>query len=181
MDIKMIALDMDGTLLNSDSKISVRNLDILIKLQEKGIRVVLASGRNYHKLEDYGKQLKMDRFDGYYIEVNGMAIKPAFNSERRIIERLKLADAKRIYKFIEKQSIEFQFLMDMHVYIRIPESMLQRKIDYRIENNIASNVPWRASTVAPTLNINSGYPVTIYVKDDDILKEDLNKVCLAGN
>ena len=39
-DIKLIALDLDGTLLTSDKKISDRNLAALKAAQDKGVKVV---------------------------------------------------------------------------------------------------------------------------------------------
>lgn len=43
--IKMIAFDLDGTLLNRDREVSRRNAEALRQAQEEGIAVVLASGR----------------------------------------------------------------------------------------------------------------------------------------
>lgn len=43
--IKLIALDLDGTLLNSEKKISPRNLAAIRAAQEKGVKVVLTTGR----------------------------------------------------------------------------------------------------------------------------------------
>lgn len=43
--MKMIAVDLDGTLLNSESKISKENIDAIKKAREHGIEVVVATGR----------------------------------------------------------------------------------------------------------------------------------------
>ena len=45
MKYKLIVLDLDGTLTNSKKEISSRNRETLIRIQEQGIRLVLASGR----------------------------------------------------------------------------------------------------------------------------------------
>ncbi|WP_108668791.1 Cof-type HAD-IIB family hydrolase [Peribacillus acanthi] len=45
--IKCIAIDMDGTLLNSKQKISAENKEAILKAQEQGIEVVVATGRSY--------------------------------------------------------------------------------------------------------------------------------------
>jgi Cof subfamily protein (haloacid dehalogenase superfamily) len=45
--IKSIAIDMDGTLLNNDHLISHENTQAILKAQEKGIKVVIATGRSY--------------------------------------------------------------------------------------------------------------------------------------
>uniref|UniRef100_UPI00112F5A1B HAD-IIB family hydrolase n=2 Tax=Gammaproteobacteria TaxID=1236 RepID=UPI00112F5A1B len=42
---KLIALDMDGTLLNSQKQISPRTKQAIAKAREQGIKIVLASGR----------------------------------------------------------------------------------------------------------------------------------------
>lgn len=44
MKYKLIVLDLDGTLTNSKKEISSRNRETLIRIQEQGIRLVLASG-----------------------------------------------------------------------------------------------------------------------------------------
>lgn len=53
MDLKAIVLDIDGTLLNDQKEISPRTRDSLLKAQEAGIKVVLASGRPISALERF--------------------------------------------------------------------------------------------------------------------------------
>ena len=43
MKYKLIVLDLDGTLTNSKKEISSRNRETLIRIQEQGIRLVLAT------------------------------------------------------------------------------------------------------------------------------------------
>lgn len=45
MKLKLIALDIDGTLTNDEKKITADTLSTLLKFQEQGIRVMLASAR----------------------------------------------------------------------------------------------------------------------------------------
>ena len=45
MKYKLLVLDVDGTLLNDAKEISKRTLASLLKVQQMGIRVALASGR----------------------------------------------------------------------------------------------------------------------------------------
>ena len=45
MTLKLIALDIDGTLTNDEKKITADTLSTLLKFQEQGIRVMLASAR----------------------------------------------------------------------------------------------------------------------------------------
>ncbi|RFU69156.1 HAD family phosphatase [Peribacillus saganii] len=45
--IKAIAIDMDGTLLNKNQKVSKENREAIIAAQNKGVEVVIATGRSY--------------------------------------------------------------------------------------------------------------------------------------
>ena len=45
MTVKLIALDMDGTTLNNEGKISGRNRKTLEKAAAKGVNIVIATGR----------------------------------------------------------------------------------------------------------------------------------------
>ncbi|NFV14210.1 Cof-type HAD-IIB family hydrolase [Clostridium sp. FAM 1755] len=45
MNYQLIALDMDGTLLNDEKKITQKTLSYIKKAKEKGVRVVISSGR----------------------------------------------------------------------------------------------------------------------------------------
>ena len=50
--IKVIASDMDGTLLNSEHTISKRTYDIIQKVQRAGIRFMIATGRDFPSASD---------------------------------------------------------------------------------------------------------------------------------
>lgn len=68
---KIIALDLDGTLTRSDKKISPHTREVLIEAQEKGTKVVLASGRPTNGMSFLADELKMDRFGGTVLAFNG--------------------------------------------------------------------------------------------------------------
>lgn len=72
--MKLIFCDMDGSLLNRRSKISPRTLEALIKLEEKGIGVILSSGRHINSLKKYGDMLHFEKYpmSGYSCN-NGQA------------------------------------------------------------------------------------------------------------
>jgi Cof subfamily protein (haloacid dehalogenase superfamily) len=71
MKYKMLVIDMDDTLLTDDHKISQENKEMLLKAQEKGVYVILASGRPTPAMTAYAKELKMD---SYMISYNGAVI-----------------------------------------------------------------------------------------------------------
>ena len=51
--IKLIACDMDGTLLNSKSQISPKTLESLNKASENGIEIVICTGRTSKEITQY--------------------------------------------------------------------------------------------------------------------------------
>ena len=76
LDPKLVAFDMDDTLLNKDLEIGEKTAASIRKLAEKGIYVVLASGRTKGALEKYVKFLGIENFEtGHFIvTLNGARI-----------------------------------------------------------------------------------------------------------
>lgn len=60
MNVKAIVLDIDGTLLNDEKKLTEKTREALINAQQKGIKVVLASGRPTPGMLKYVEELQMD-------------------------------------------------------------------------------------------------------------------------
>lgn len=52
---KLIAIDLDGTLLNKDKEITVENLNVINKLINKGYEIVIATGRRYYSAKELTK------------------------------------------------------------------------------------------------------------------------------
>ncbi|MCM3706091.1 MULTISPECIES: Cof-type HAD-IIB family hydrolase [Bacillaceae] len=69
--IKLIALDMDGTLLNSKGEIPEENRAAIKEAKEKGIEVILSTGRSRLTAGDHADSLKLN---SYLITVNGSEI-----------------------------------------------------------------------------------------------------------
>lgn len=57
MEIKAIALDLDGTLLTSDKKISDINRDVLKQLENRGVKVFIVTGRTYISAKPFAEYL----------------------------------------------------------------------------------------------------------------------------
>ncbi len=58
--MEAIVLDLDGTLLTSKEKISERTREILYKFIEKGIKIIIATGRTYTSLKPYRDMLGLE-------------------------------------------------------------------------------------------------------------------------
>ncbi|EJX10581.1 haloacid dehalogenase-like hydrolase [gut metagenome] len=68
---RLLVLDLDGTLTNSKKEITPRNLKALIRLQQNGTRLVLASGRPTYGIAPLADQLEMREYSGYILSYNG--------------------------------------------------------------------------------------------------------------
>ena len=94
MSYKWIVMDMDGTLTNSEKKISERTKLALIQAQQKGAKLVLASGRPTPGLYKEAYELEMDRYGGILMSFNGARV-IEFPSEKVLYNHVVPAKCKR--------------------------------------------------------------------------------------
>jgi Cof subfamily protein (haloacid dehalogenase superfamily) len=71
MEYKLVVLDVDGTLLNEDKKITPRTKTALLKIQQLGVHIVLASGRPTYGVTPLARELALDKNGGYILSYNG--------------------------------------------------------------------------------------------------------------
>lgn len=67
----MIVLDLDGTLTNEKKEITSFTKKTLMEYQQRGGRIVLASGRPSYGIEPIAEELELDRYGGYMMSYNG--------------------------------------------------------------------------------------------------------------
>ena len=71
MKYKIIVLDLDGTLTNTKKEITPHTLEVLLRAQEKGIKIVLASGRPTYGIVPLAEKLQLSKYEGYILAYNG--------------------------------------------------------------------------------------------------------------
>lgn len=69
--IKYLALDLDGTLTNSEKQITPRTWQAVMQAQERGVRVIISSGRPLQGVRFIAEELQLQRYGGYVIAYNG--------------------------------------------------------------------------------------------------------------
>lgn len=74
MKYKILVLDIDGTVTNSKKEVTDKTLESIIKLQEAGCKVVLASGRPTPGILPVAKTLKLSEYGGFILSFNGAKI-----------------------------------------------------------------------------------------------------------
>lgn len=114
--IKMIALDLDNTLLNSDKEISTRNAAVLKQLHEQGIRVVLCTGRPINAIWPYIEQLGLTKPDDYTITFNGGLVINNASREHLFELGMEKTDLMPLFEYIKAEKIPLNVLDFERVY-----------------------------------------------------------------
>lgn len=74
MAYEMLVLDIDGTLTNSEKKISEVTKRAIFETQERGHKVILASGRPTPGIMPIAKELRMTEYSGFILSFNGAKV-----------------------------------------------------------------------------------------------------------
>ncbi|WP_244833313.1 Cof-type HAD-IIB family hydrolase [Clostridium sp. BJN0001] len=102
---KILALDMDGTLLTGKKIITENTKKALKNLEKKGVKIVLASGRPVEGLRKYLEELNLIKDDDYVLSYNGALVQNAKTHEILSKIVLKGSDLKRIYEVSKKLNV----------------------------------------------------------------------------
>lgn len=94
---KLIALDMDGTLLREDKTISATTKKAIDRAREKGVKVVLASGRPLDGLKSYLAELDLIGEEEYVLSFNGALVQNTKTKEIIAKTALDGRDVKYLY------------------------------------------------------------------------------------
>lgn len=113
---KIIAVDIDGTLLDSSKNLSDRTRESLIKAQKKGHIVVIASGRDPKGVEKYAKALKLDEFNGLISNYNGCQVSN-FKTKKVLVNHLLDYNILKDYiEFSKNLKADYIFYIDNKIH-----------------------------------------------------------------
>ncbi|RPF54844.1 Cof-type HAD-IIB family hydrolase [Abyssicoccus albus] len=123
--VKLIAIDMDGTLLNTSHEVSKRNVDAINGALEQGVYVTIATGRAYQEALD---AIKGESLELPLICLNGAEMR---NKKHEITVQQNLEDEqiKLISEILQSEDIYYQVYTDQKIYILDKERELQIYID----------------------------------------------------
>lgn len=111
MTYKMIVLDLDDTLLMEDHTISPLTKRTLIKAQEEGIYVVLASGRPTYAMRELANELELHQFGSYIVSFNGGKVTNCKTNATIFSSTVRSKDVKDLYDISKKESVH------IHTYV----------------------------------------------------------------
>ena len=116
MSIKLIGIDLDGTLLNSQHLVTDRVRESIRYAQDKGVQIVLASGRPFSGMFPILRDLKISNEKNYVITNNGSMIRDISTGEVLHQNALSFEDYLHIEKLASSLSIAMHVVSDRFVY-----------------------------------------------------------------
>lgn len=99
---RIIALDLDGTLTNHDKVVTPKTRNALLKAQDEGVVIVLASGRPTYGIEPVAECLELDKRGGYILSYNGGKIVNAKTKEELFTQFLPDGVIPIIYQYAKE-------------------------------------------------------------------------------
>ncbi|MBP5320248.1 MAG: HAD family phosphatase [Kiritimatiellae bacterium] len=124
-DIRIIALDLDGTLLDSDKRLSEVNRAALEAAARKGIAIVPTTGRFFGGMPEAVRDLPFVR---YAITINGAQVYDRQTDTAMIREEMPLATALAIMRYLDGFDVIYDCYQDN--WGRMTAAMQEKAADY---------------------------------------------------
>ena len=125
---KFVAIDLDGTLLNSYGEVTEDTKNALLRAKEQGVEIVLASGRPISSTKTLAVELGVDN---YIISGNGSAVYDVKNDEIIYDRFLTKEQVFKIVDVCEENSIFYNIYTEEEV---IAKSLNYNVLFYHKEN-----------------------------------------------
>ena len=134
---KLIALDIDGTLLNSEKKVTQEVFDAIQSAKEKGVKVVLSTGRPLPGVQSLLKELKLNDEENYVVTFNGGLVQEITSQD--VISNIEMSheDFDYIYNELAKKH-------DIKIHINTPNSLVvpyKEVPKYSVHESKLNNIP----------------------------------------
>lgn len=119
--IKLIAIDLDGTLLNSKKEVTSRNKQTLARAKAQGVKVVICTGRPLRAIRPYLDELSLKDAGDYSITFNGGLVQK--NETGEIIEKaaMQLADVHELIAVAEGLNLPLDIVSE-EIVLSLPTS-----------------------------------------------------------
>jgi hypothetical protein len=96
---KLIACDLDETLLSLDNTVSQKNVEAIQRADELGVKFVLATGRGYATVQETLKEIGLhNKANEYVISFNGGAVTENKDNEILQLEGISFEFASEMYQ-----------------------------------------------------------------------------------
>lgn len=182
--IRLIALDIDGTLTNDQKKITPVTLESLMSAQREGVRLVLASARPAPGLFAVCDELHMREYGGILMSYNGGRIVDAVTNTTLYQQGIDTEIMRNILRFLEKLPVTPILDDGDRFYVTDKNGY---KVEYECRNNqmTCEEIPNLADFISfsPSKLLIAVKPEEIYAIQEQIaafLPDDLTVVRTAA-
>ena len=135
--IKLIALDLDGTLTNDDKIITPHTIDALMQVQSHGVRLCLASGRPPYGMRPLAQQLRMQDHGGLLLCYNGGHVEDCSTGEVLVEHKLPADSIARLKALQDETGFTLMTYYGEHIYTECPDDQY---VQVSVRNNKMSAV-----------------------------------------
>ena len=129
---KLIAVDLDGTLVRSDQSISQRTVDALFKVQEMGVKVAVVSGRPMFGTAHVAETLRLAKYGGYVMSYNGGEIYDWKTKTRLHAQTLDEAIIPYLYTYAREYEMPIMTYIGQQVVSEVDDN---EYIQYSVKRN----------------------------------------------
>ncbi|GBU10423.1 flavin mononucleotide phosphatase [Erysipelotrichaceae bacterium] len=130
--IKLIVMDVDGTLVNNKKAMTPKTVEALIRAQKAGIQLVLASGRSTTGLGGYAKQLEMENYGGMLISYNGSTVVDFKTGEVLFNEPMSPEEVQAVIAHVKKFDLTIMIDNEATLYVENRDGYM---VDYESSSN----------------------------------------------
>ena len=127
-NIKVIIMDVDGTLTNSKKVVTEKTKNALIKAQKNGSILILASGRPTSGLLDLAKELEMHKNHGLLVSFNGSKVVNCETNEVLFNETMSIEEGQAVLEHMKKFDVKPMIDKDDYMYVNnVFDNIIQYK------------------------------------------------------
>ena len=153
---KLVTVDLDGTLLNSYGDVTEYTKQVINKVQNKGVEIMIASGRPIDSIKTIAEEINSTK---YFIAGNGAIIYDIKNDKiiyEKYIPRSKVLE---IAKVCEENNISYNIYTE--------ESIITQDLKYNVLYYYKENLKKDANKITTIIKVDN---ILEYVKKEENLK-----------
>lgn len=156
---KLVAVDLDGTMLNSYGEVTQNTKRVIKKTIQKGTEVVIASGRSIDSIKTIAKEIGSSK---YIIAGNGAVVYDIKNDEILYEKYIPKSKALDIIKICEENSISY------NVYTN--KSIIANNLRYNVLYYYKENLKKEDSKKTNITLVENIYDYIKEIKDQKVMK-----------
>lgn len=130
--IKLITIDVDGTLVTPLKRLTKENIAAIEKAKKAGIHIALVSGRPFHSMIDINKSLGLDKKGHFTICQNGSYVFDNFSQKPMFGTFQSPSDLVKVAKLLEHYRLDISAMDGENFYSNKKRANIYTKIDAKI-------------------------------------------------